>query len=795
MFKEELTELRQFIQNTVDQVVDISHKDYIYLLTERLQDCATKMNAIGETAFSYLEKDEELNNDTIQSYQLTFHWMEEAKFFLVLWRDTLIVNQKAYLLFQNGKTHQDAIEDLRSKSNQSLLDAATEMTSYFENNEISTDAKVREKSIHQWERQTNPFPVYKEQIAEIAKQTVECEKEAKKLFFTSNEFERIRDLIRKTIIDLKGEIADNQQRLKDVVTFVEENAEKTPGKIVKRIEEVEKEISNLTEIPSRLSTQLKKETEALPAETNVAVSTEHGLVQVREVHFRRITRQWLESEILPLLYEVGEITKSVRTGLKLSLLNVRNRVVLMLNEQKDGEHTESPLDLDDLNLPLQEFSETVAKLKTECEDHYKLVTARLKNEFDITKIYGGTEEFLSIPLQNTINRLVFGQTDVGETLKKWWNRVTGKIRAIKLDVEREDSLSISEKVVRYLDRRAPDPKNGQYSAIFLTEGYVGESFRVGRTAEIARADKLIEQWSRGYRGAVLLSGQRFSGKTLFGEYILERSFSNNYYVIRPNKEVKVQGRTLPATDDLKEALNFIKKYAGQSNSAIFIDDLELWGSGKKALAENVAALQKFTDNNSNKLFIIVSLSNWLKAHLDKSMDFDRYFQAEINLDFMPKEDVKRAIAIRHGATHKKLVDHEGEEVEAQKFSQLTTLTYSRSEGNIGEALLSWANSLEKTEKGEVRRHFNADPPLPDFITSDTAVLLTTVMLHRRINEYELSKLFGNPWNTKYRSILQRLLGLGLLKRSADGKLIMTDTAVNDVGRILDKHRYLKFKKD
>ena len=101
-------------------------------------------------------------------------------------------------------------------------------------------------------------------------------------------------------------------------------------------------------------------------------------------------------------------------------------------------------------------------------------------------------------------------------------------------MEQEESLSFSEKIVRYIEHRKAPIDNKQYWSIFLTKGYIGESFAVGRQEELRRIKKVINNWRLGYRGSVLLHGQRFSGKTLTGEWIANRFFDDSFVRLQPN---------------------------------------------------------------------------------------------------------------------------------------------------------------------------------------------------------------------------------------------------------------------
>lgn len=792
-----LTDLYLSIEQNIEQLrAEKDGKTYLKQLNVALKDTSHQILEIGDTAYAQAEIFENDKNTSLESavsFLLTFKWAETAKSFLILWRNILFEQEKAQVLLLTARTDEEAVKDLRTRSEEMLLDALSDLKTLIEGEYQTAEIgeKQREKILEPLFLQTNPWPTYQSQIKEIEGQGSILQERQKSMLFVVKEFDKIESLVRKTVIDCQSEISESELSLDEIIEFVNENSEEHPGKIVAHLDHIEKNI--LThDHASDFTAILAKKTQNLPTESSIPVAIYGSMVELKDINFRRDTRQWLDSEILPLLYEVWEVTEGIRTGLKMSLLNIRNRALLLDNEKK--ENGESKITTEDLCRPLHLFKETSQDKRKICADLYELIDERLKAQFDAALVYSAPGKFLEIPLQSTINNLVFSQNEFFARIKNWWSKQINTVRRLRTNVIREDALSVSEKVVRYLENRATDADNSQYSGIFLTKGYIGESFRVGREEEVKRMEQLIEHWKLGYRGAVNITGQRFSGKTLFGDLTSNLFFANNTIRLQPNSEIEVLGRRFTTSCKLISALDFIKKYTLQSQSLIWLDNLELWSSADITLSENVRALQQFIDDYSGRIFIIVSMSNALKAHLDKTHDLDKFFQAEINMDRMPKDDIARAIAIRHGATHKRLINEEEEEISSQMFTRLTDAVYRNSEGNIGEALSNWSNSLVKVSEKEVKLHGKPTYDLPDFLTSDTAVLLSTILLRKRTNEYDLVRLFGPSFGKKYRNILQRLLSLGLLKRHLDGRLEIAEAAVNDVGRLLEKHRYLSFSK-
>ena len=789
-----LTELNDYLQETIAALpTEKDQKKYLKSFAAGLRDAARHILEVGDAAgadVSVFESSKSTSRESLIAYFLVFEWLPRAKSLLVLWRNMLLEQEKAQVLLRSGKTNEEAVNKLRAESEFTLKEAVLDLQNYYENQiEINGKGDKTKKFLAPFFLQTNPWGTYKLQIQKLADQTEILQERTGTLLFVTDTFEKIDALIRKTVIDCQAEISEALLSLDTFIDFVNENIAENPGKIAGYLESEEAKIHN-HDHGSQFAAQLSELIAKLPEDTEVPVAAEGGTVRVREINFKKTGRQWLDSEILPQLYEVWELTEGVRTGLKMSLLNVRNRAVLLASEQNDSQN--AVVEINSINKPLILFKETSARLKAECTEIYRVIDERMNKDFETAAVYRLQEEFLNIPLQSAINQIVFSQGAFLTRVKDWWVKQINRLRRIQTDVRREDALSTSEKVVRYLESRAPDTENSQYASIFLTKGYIGESFRVGREEEIARMEKLIQQWKKGYRGSVLLTGKRFSGRTLFGDLTAARFFNGNFINLQPDTEITFNGRRFQTGHNLAEALDWIAKYTINTQSLLWLDNLELWSNAGNSIGQNVRALQKFIDNNAGRIFITVSMSNWLRSYLKRTHDIHKYFQAEINMDKMPKADIARAIAIRHGATHRKLINAKGEDITTLDFTKFTTTVYRQTEGNIGEALLRWSNSIEPAGENEVRRHGNGSADLPDFINSDTGILLSAIMLRKRTNEYNLLKIFGSPFKKKYAAIVQRLLSLGLLQRHLDGSLEVAETAVNDIGRQLDKRNLIKF---
>lgn len=751
---------------------------HLEALTAQVGEVVEAAVAVGDYSLEQLTFHQELAH-----YAIHFLWGEQVKSFLVLWRDMVFQQHKGGILLADGLVSIADIENLKQTSLTVIQAAAQDLEGGLKKTLTSIEASSMgaERQFADWKLQHNPWPTYRTQLLQIPQQCQQLLAQHHQLTELSEIFLRVERLVDQSVTDCKEEVEQMKSTADEIIRFVEGMGELKPNKIALKLEESEAAISSPNHLKA-FTEKLKSLTLRLPERTQVYVYPKGGLLQFKEINFRRMTRQWVDSEVLPMLYEIWELTESVTNGMKMSLVNIRNRAILLATEPQDGASLN--IDKSAIYQPLTTFLKGTDDWEAELTALKTQIDDRLKKEFHLSLIYDPQEDFLPIHLQSTINQLKINQNALLSTIQSWFRKQLQAIKRFRTTVAQEEAMSASEKIVRFVQSRTADENNSQYTNIFLTKGYIGESFWVGRKQEITHIEKLISNWDKGFRGAVVITGDRFAGKSVFGDLVANRHFPQHVIRLVPDTIIKVQGRRMTLGYDLGEALEFVRKYSLNTRTMVWIDDLEFWQDVKMPLGRNVRQLRKHIDNYTNDLFYMVSMSNGLKAYLDKFYEIHKVFQSEVNLDHMSVSEIQEAILIRHGATHKTLVDVKGKEVSPKQFQQMTQKVFRSAHGNIGEALNRWAFSTEKVDDERVIHHTRTGYGLPDFITPDSLVLLKILMLEKRTNEYRLRKLFGAPFKEKYGNILHRLLGLGIVQRQLTGWLEVNELIVNDLGIML-----------
>jgi hypothetical protein len=707
---------------------------------------------------------------------LHFELAERVKQLLLLYRDVLFQQLKGQNLVADAKLEEVSLKAHWRESRKILWQAEEELSRWTPD-ELNT-LRPGAGKLAKWQLQNNPWPVYREQLDAICAQCGFLRENAAMVRTGIDAFHRIGDLIRRTLVECTSEIKTLAEQARQTQDWLEKTGD-TPAKMANRLEEVNASLM-LPHHPEDFARQLETLAAVLPDKTLVAVGTEGGQVQRIDADLRKRTYQWLEGEVLPLLYEVWELTEAAHNDLKLSLSNIRNRVLLLAD-------TKELFQAAQYVQPLLRSQSAIRDFLKQCTELEALIEERLQAHFSLTDLYRLSSPFLPLSVQTTVRQLGLTQSLPLRRALRWLSGRLTFLKNLWRTVEREEQLGFAEKTARYIETRQPDLSNPHYVPIFLTKGFVGASFAVGRETEMAHMEDLVRQWKVGFRGAAIITGARFAGKTFFGEWAASRYFPGKAIRLSVNQTTVVKGRKLPPTSDLGAVLDFLKKFALDDRPLIWIDDLELWQDADILLYENAQALIRFCDLFTTRCFVLVAMDHWTHRQLQIQLGFDRAFQAVLEMGNLSREEMTQGILIRHGATHKKLVQADGQELSPRQVSALLNRVRRAAGGNIGETLQWWTSAIRTYDEDSVLSRFSEDfnqPELPGLPDPETALLLQEILLQKKTDEYRLRRQFGPAFQDRYAHLVRRLLAVGLLERLPDGALEVRESAVNAVADLL-----------
>ncbi|NNE28336.1 MAG: hypothetical protein HKN16_01780 [Saprospiraceae bacterium] len=741
----------------------------------------------ADYAFETLEKirpSKESWNLAAEAYFNTFQWPKILKSLAISWRDTLLEAIKASVMAGDKKVDATILEKLKADGitflNQKWERAAAAKEDFKSN--------MRNKSgqlMDEWIHNENPWPVYREQLETLLQQVDQLEVQHSKLVEASKTFENIKTLMDETLILCQEHIHKLQRHSEDAANFIEANLQEKPAVLKNKLEDLQ-QLVHFSYRLDFLTAQVDNYLDSLPDQIDVATHVQGGEMIVKEIPFERASRQWVESEILPKMYEFWGVLDQASNGQQVAVLNISNRLTLLEQEQ-----VEDPSQSDEkmaLCKPLRSFLEGHDTRIANLASLNQSIQRKMEDTFLVSTVY--REDQFFFPNLANFSQIRIGQNQFWDRISNWWSEGLNKITQLWQKVEREEALSHAERIARVITQREGRAGNQQYNNIFLTQGYLGESFVVGRQKEFDHMAKLIGQWENGYRGSAIVQGPRFSGKTLLLEMVANKYFPRKTIRLNPESSLLVEGRRMETSHDLSKALEFIKKYTLNQRPLVLLDDLELWEDPNTPLGTNLRALEKFISEFSGRMFFMASTSKVCASHFQKTHGLLKAFQAVLDVSKMSDSEMRQAILIRHGATHKQLVDESGDKLSGGAMKKAIDTSLKMAAGNIGEAFFKWTMHIQ--DRGNEKVQFVHEPQfyLPDFIHPDLGIMLATILRKKYTNDYRIRKLFGPSFKEKYASILLRMVRTKILIRKSSGELCINDFIAVDLARMLKAKGYL-----
>ncbi len=763
----------------LEQVIRDAWRPYQVLKhLEALEDCAyliaAKVIKIGDLCSEALD----IGEEDPHYFGICYVWMEDVKMFLILLRNTIFEEHKALVLLSEGKAKMEDFLALKEAGESTLLNAGKDLSQSLQDN---INASVR--SVSRLKLQDNPWPkAYRAQIANIAPQCEALVRQYKHLWNATGVYVLVKSSFTDSFDDKKAALEEFKQGILKITNSLEFTDDLV-------IADVIKELSALNDLHlSKRSFQdvqkeLKVNLKGLPKTERFIIHPTGSMVCYEEIHLRQRTRNWLDSEVLPLMNNFYAIRSNIKNQFNLSLSNIKNRLA---QEKENG----VIYDKKELLGVLNTFLKSLGKSELQIVQMRKEVIHQL-GRMNVHEIYNGN--FLNLSITSTLNQYNANSIERFEGVKKWIRNKGIFVKQFQDSVEAEERLSVSEKLVRVINARKPMEGSSHYTNMFMTKGYIGSSFMVGREDELEHVSSIIDNWRLGFRGSVMITGVRFSGKTLLSEVIAQRQFPDKTIKLVAGQRLQFGGRHIDPTYSLGKQLAFVEKYSLQDKVLVLIDDLQQWNNEEFSLLQNVRAMAKTIDKHANKIFFVVCLNNWLKNRLQCALNLESIFQTEINTDSLSFEELKRAVLIRHSATHAELVNDDGDELNHKEVNKIILQINYETHGNVGESLMRWAHDINMYDDDKVRYTYS-DHPVPQFLNPSSSLLLITIMTYGASNEYTLKRLFGPSFQDEYKPVLQRLINVGVIQRNINGRLEIRHSIVNDIAALLEKYTAFTYLK-
>ncbi|MFO8088121.1 MAG: hypothetical protein R6T91_10025 [Bacteroidales bacterium] len=287
-----------------------------------------------------------------------------------------------------------------------------------------------------------------------------------------------------------------------------------------------------------------------------------------------------------------------------------------------------------------------------------------------------------------------------------------------------------------------------YRQLFLRRHNYLMDFRVGREKELAIAAQALKRYQYGYKGGLLITGERYSGKTFLTQYILNKlQYKSNIIQITPPQAGSVErnhfkNALIQATEKNGEYDDIFSDLP--SNAVIVFEDIELWWENSSHGMQIIRLIMNIIKRYSKQHLFIITTQEQSFDLINRQHQIEHNFLSHIHCEPMSAKDIREAIMIRHRSgnltfTYK---NHPEDQLKLWTETRMFSKYFSLSKGNVGIALRMWIHHIERYEQGKLQIR---EPIIPDTsclgnLEPDWYLSIVQILLHRQVNRDKLARL-------------------------------------------------------
>lgn len=722
--------------------------------------------------FIELGNDASKNDSESNTYLVNYVLAEDFKTVLILHRDVFLELNKVSIYKQENRLKDKQVfnhfEQSKSVLENKLADFQVLLTP---KKSKETDSKKALKKIKEIiSLQKNPWEVYKSQYETIVKQ--------------------LKNIDTKKVLTFKSIATFNE--LKDVVTNITNEHEILVDKISKNVNFIsEKTTENkdynllLSYVDDQLSEQSITEnkqynfSDAVNNYINqlqkieLPIDTVNGFLKIREVDLKKSTQKWFDYEVLPKYMDLIGLETNLINKYNLNLLNLKNSLQHSKDQQENTKFTS-------ILTTLSYLEKDINEVKVKSEIISNSLKELINKELLISNFIAG-KPFLEVTLNSSLNA---ESNSVLKKIKTKFQKGASYFNSQYKKSLQYETLSNIELSTQCIVHRMLQDENAHYDSLFLNKKFIGDLFLVPRRNQENKLKLILDQWKQGFHKSVLISGDRLSGRSTFLDYSANKFFGKNIVTLTPNCDAIIDGRKFKTTNNLKEALDYVKNNNTKSTKPIIlIDDLELWRDEKHSLLSNIRALMNFIETASDNAFVMASTTKMMVTHLDNRLKFSNAFSHVINVSEADENEIGNAILLRHGAAHRDIVSEKLELISNSKLRFLALKLSKQNTYNFGNTLQSWTYNTHVQENQTVL-YKDSNYEFFDFFTSEEIIILKQALLFTYISEFGIKNVTTTSFDADFKSALRRLMNVKILVRHINGFLFINPVVVNDITKII-----------
>ena len=713
------------------------------------------------------------DSDAQMIHLVHFVLADDFKTVMLLHRDVFLELNKVSISNNESQLTENQIVS-HYESSKNILEKKIEdfgNLSALEKNKAEEDVKYSKTIARKISLQKNPWDIYTSQYHTILSQIKLIDTQKVLAFESIATFDKLKQVV----TDLTVEHSELVEKISHSENYIL-NVAKENADIEKLLSYVDEQLVQQTNNENKhysFSETVNNHINQLQ-KIEMPIGSANGYLSIREIDLKKRTQKWFDYQILPEFMDLIGLETNLINKYSLSLLNLKNSLQLSKEKQKE-------INFDTIQNTLSYLENDIIEIKSRSEVISKSLIHKVNTELLFTNLIQG-KHFLDVPLNSSFN--VESNTII-KKIKDNLQKGTSYFNSQYKKSLNYEALSNMELSIQCIAHRMYQDEITHYDSLFLNKQFIGDLFLVPRRSQEEKLKRIVDHWNQGFNKSVLVAGDRLSGRSTFLDYSAKKFFGKDIVVLKPNSNATIDGRKFKTTNDLKEALVYVKNNNSKSTRpVILIDDLELWRDANHSLLYNIRALVNFIETESDEAFVMASATHMMINHLNNRLNFSNAFSHVINVNEADADEIVNAILLRHGAAHRDLIFEDLEVLSEKKIRVLANKLSKQNSYNFGNTLQSWTyNTFVQDNEKVLFKDLHYE--FLDFFTSQEVIILKQALVFIYISEFGIKNVTSTSFDSEFKSALRRLMNVKILIRHINGYLYINPVVVNDITKIIN----------
>lgn len=487
-----------------------------------------------------------------------------------------------------------------------------------------------------------------------------------------------------------------------------------------------------------------------------------------EIELHKTVKYYVDTEIYDptiislrkIRNNISEYCQNIKEIVSLAKFNLENKQT-DFEENVETEKTQSIFNQVHLNInrELDKIRQLIKNLEIDSYDFYNRAFEHL-NSYSIIhsalEAQSGMREYKKRKLFAKINTNFskFKKTFNSQLVNLWYKKSKGMLYAQRILSDEQEYKTGTEQIISFIEEISPNRQvlfnlPAFYKNLFISQYSINQDYWINRKSEIRLLEKTIDRYKDGYFGGILITGERFSGKTTLIKHFAKSHFKRSkiYYIDAPvNIELVFSDleKAIQASVKSKESIEMI--FNTLPNKTVFVfDDLDLWWERRKGGYYLVNHIMELISKYSRNFIFIIACNIHTYRFINHYNPIDKYFIGNVFINPLDAKDIDQLVMLRHKSSGIRFKLNHRTEDNISQFgkAKLFNLYFEFSQGNAGIVLNEWVRNISSYKKRviSIKKPIFPNESVLEQMDETWLIYIAQFILHKKMTLSKLKRVF------------------------------------------------------